>query len=107
MRHVPSTVQRSVREQAWREAVEDAEARVLARLDQVTEALAVRAGVRKALAVAGLEIARQFAAECTYANYRHRTGMPWPEEARGLEEEERETAWRLALERLQRAQEAS
>jgi hypothetical protein len=48
-----------------------------------------------------MEVARQFSAESTYANYEHRTGTPWPEEWHEFDEEERQAAWRIALERVE------
>lgn len=102
MAHAPTAVELSRREGAWREAIAEAEVRAARRLDRIGTVLGLDTGVRRALAAAGLEIARQFAAESTYANYEHRTGMPWPDEGRALDSQERDAAWRLALENLER-----
>lgn len=101
MAHVPTALDLSRREVAWRDAITEAEANAVLGLRQTAELLGLHGDARLALVGAGLEIARTFAAEYTYANYEHRTGMPWPDEGRVLDGEERRAAWRMALERLE------
>ncbi len=101
MARAPTSVDLARRESIWRDAIASAENKARRRLSLVATRLDMPPSITPVFVHAGLEIARQFAAESTYANYEHRTGSPWPEEWRGLDDEERESAWRLTLEQLE------
>jgi hypothetical protein len=101
MTHSPTTLVMARREAAWKEALRDAEDRARQRLDAICQHLGLDAASTGALVHGAMEVARQFSAESTYANYEHRTGTPWPEEWREFDEEERQAAWRIALERVE------
>jgi hypothetical protein len=101
MPHSPTTLQMARREAAWKDSVHEAEDRARRRLEEVCRHLALDAASTGALVHAAMEVARQFSAESTYANYQHRTGTSWPEEWREFDDEERQAAWRLALEHVE------
>jgi len=97
MGHVPDHLTMARREAAWREAIAGAEVEAKHRLNLIARCLGCSPELRQKLVLAGLEVAREFAAVTSYASYEHRTGQLWPEEWRDLDDEERAHAWRLAI----------
>jgi hypothetical protein len=88
------------REAAWRESIEAAAREAREHFQEIGAHLELAPERTRALVNACLEAARQYHVACTYANYYHRTGHPWPDEWDEAKTDLAHAAWSSAIAQL-------
>lgn len=91
------------REARWRDQTADVIRTTTERYLQIAAALKLDAKATEAFVSAAMEVARQYHAGSTYANYEKRTGHPWPDEGRENQDAVSEASWQAAFDWLRAA----